>query len=157
MIVVSDTTPINYLLQLDLVELLRDLYGTVYLPSAVLRELEAEGSLKTVRAWAGDLPEWVVVRGLQREIPDEFLHLDAGEAEALTLALEIGADVVLLDERKGRKAAEACGLEAAGTLAVLRDSAVAGRIDFDEEVSRLRSLNFRVSDEIIDDARPPRP
>ena len=63
MIVVSDTTPLNYLVLIDAIHILPALYGSVAMPNAVHQELTAPGAPGAVRAWATRLPEWVSVQG----------------------------------------------------------------------------------------------
>jgi predicted nucleic acid-binding protein len=80
--------------------------------------------------------------------------LDAGEAEAITLALEWKADVILIDEMDGRRAARDRGLITAGTLNILAQAAERGWLDYDGVVGRLRSeTNFRTTLAVIEAAR----
>lgn len=72
-------------------------------------------------------------------------ELGAGEREAISLALEAKADVLLIDERAGRREAEARHIEVAGTLAVLLQASVRGYFDFPEALKQLRQYGFRVS------------
>lgn len=77
-------------------------------------------------------------------------HLDPGEAAALSLARELGADLILIDEKKGRLHAKATGFVVAGTLNILALAAQRGLLDYDAAVSELRtSTNFRVSDAVV--------
>jgi predicted nucleic acid-binding protein len=83
---------------------------------------------------------------------DEFLahHLDAGEAAGISLAKELGADLVLIDEKKGRLHAKARGFAVAGTLNILAMASRRGLADYHSVVARLRtSTNFRVSDAVV--------
>ncbi len=61
-IVVSDTSPLNYLIQIGWEHLLPTLYSRVLIPLAVLRELENTGTPEIVRTWLRQLPDWTVVR-----------------------------------------------------------------------------------------------
>jgi predicted nucleic acid-binding protein len=65
------------------------------------------------------------------------------------LAQETGADLVLIDERAGRREAARRGLSVAGTLAVLDEAAQRGLLDFDFAITRLRQTNFRLSPAIL--------
>jgi predicted nucleic acid-binding protein len=102
MIVVSDTTPLNYLVLIGQAHLLHDLYGVVTLPQAVHRELQREDTPEQVRTWIANRPEWLEVR--QVSTPDLSLNLGAGEREAITLAGQLKADLILMDDRKARRA-----------------------------------------------------
>jgi predicted nucleic acid-binding protein len=72
-------------------------------------------------------------------------ELGAGEREAIGLALEVAADVLLIDERAGRHEAEVRHIEVAGTLAVLLQASVRGYFDFPKTMKQLRQYGFRAS------------
>jgi hypothetical protein len=123
--VINNTSPLQYLYQLDLLELLPRLAMRVTVPQSVVDELEAG------RALGHDLPEvaslpWVMVRtpGPYIASPD----LGRGETDVLRLALELpaGEAVVILDDAKAREAAGKLGLKLTGTLGVLLDAKRAG-------------------------------
>jgi len=78
------------------------------------------------------------------------LHLDAGETEAISLALELDLPGIRIDERDGRSAAQERGLSTLGTLAILDLAALRGLLDFANAVERLRRTNFRVAQDILD-------
>jgi predicted nucleic acid-binding protein len=77
-------------------------------------------------------------------------HLDVGERDAILLALEIKADLVLMDEREGVEEATRLGLTVTGTLGVLDRAAEKGLLDLPDVLSRLRVTNFRVSPTLLD-------
>ena len=99
MIVVSDTSPINYLILTDYIGLLEKLYGEIIIPGSVFAELQKEKAPAAVRSWSTALPVWAVIRHAG-SLPD--LPLDLGEREAIALAEELDADLLLIDELKGR-------------------------------------------------------
>ena len=103
MIVVTDTTPLRYLVFIELVHILPRLFGTVYAPPEVVAELQRSRnpSLEPVRLWASSPPEWLVVR--EPITIDESLvqRLDRGESDAICLAQELKADKLLIDENAG--------------------------------------------------------
>lgn len=101
MIVVSDTSPLNYLILIEEVHLLGKLYGRVMIPRAVWKELQAEGAPMMIQKWRANLPAWIEVHEVVD--PDPTLALDPGEREAITLAQQVKADLILMDERSGRK------------------------------------------------------
>ena len=120
MIVVCDTSPITNLAAIGQFTLLRELFGEIYIPEEVCNELNAYG-----RRWPGaedvDHATWVhickvenapLLLALQRD-------LDAGEAASIAIALTIDAELVLLDEMDGRRAAQRMGLQVLGTLGIL--------------------------------------
>ncbi len=147
MIVVSDNSPINYLLLIGLIDILPELFGKVIIPNAVYEELCHPGAPQIVGDWVANLPEWVEVRAVPH--PDPSLELGAGESEAITLAVLIKADALLIDERKGRREAVARGLVVSGTLNILEEAAERGLIDLRQACVLLLQTSFRASTTLI--------
>ncbi len=145
MIIVSDSSPLAYLVEIGLAESLPRLFGQVYVPPTVISELRHEGS--PIAAWANRPPDWLVIE-MPHSIPAE-LDLDQGECEAIALAIELGADYLLIDEKKGRAAATALGIKVAGTLAVLVDGARQGLFDGMQALEKLEATNFYASAELL--------
>lgn len=104
MIVVSDTTPLRHLIAIGEAELLPKLYGTVIVPGAVWAELQAEATPLIVKTWLGSPPDWLEVRSSHPVVSNEpaLDVLDPGEREAIQLASELCADLLLMDDREGR-------------------------------------------------------
>jgi len=152
MIVVSDTSPINYLVLIGCQDLLPTLFDRILIPEAVLRELQAGGTPEPVRQFIAAAPDWIEVRSAP-EIPTTLAHLDSGEREALALALAVGANFVLVDERKGRQAAEDHGLEAYGTIGVILVAAERKVVTLEDALGRLQKTNFRVSPRLLKSVR----
>ena len=150
MIVVSDTTPLNYLILIGSVEVLPAIFGRVYAPSAVIAELSHVRSPQVVRAWASNTPEWLTVQDPAHL--DASLKLDAGETAAISLALELKADRVLIDERKGYKAVLQRGLKPASTLGVIEEASYRGLLDFEGAIERLeKETTFHISEEVLEE------
>ena len=147
MIVVTDTTPVNYLILIDQVHLLKELYGRLVLPRAAHEEMRREKTPEKVRAWAGRLPDWVEVR--EAASPDPALKLGVGEREAIALAEELGADLLLVDDAKARREARRRGLAVTGTLAVLVTAAGRGLVDLPAAIDALRQTTFRAPAALI--------
>lgn len=112
--IVADASPLIALLQIGQFDLLTDLYGTVVIPPAVRQEIARQVIL------SGGLPAWVSEQRPRDSVKVTELRgsLDPGEAEAVALALDLGA-VLLIDERTGRRITRAAGHEIVGTLGVL--------------------------------------
>lgn len=147
MIVLSDTSPIHYLLLVGNVDVLADLFSRVIIPPAVLGELQHPHAPEIVRHWASNPPAWLIVRTPLLIAPE--IHLGRGEAEAICLAKEMQATLLLVDDRRARREAEARGLVVAGTLSVLEAAARRDLLDLPNAIAKLRQTNFHVADRLI--------
>lgn len=122
MLVVSNTSPILNLAVLGRLDLLREQFGDVLIPPAVLNELRIDADLPGSDAIRLALrEEWIRLRGVENS---QFVlalsrDLHGGEAEAIALAFQVGAEQILMDERDGRVIAKSLGLETVGVLGVL--------------------------------------
>lgn len=130
MIVVSDTSPILNLALIERLDLLLEMYQQVIIPPAVYEELTVSSSElpdlldRTSRDWM-----LVVAPHDQGRLAALRKELDRGEAEAIVLATEWKADLLLIDERHGRKIAAACGVRITGLLGVLVEAKTKGLVD----------------------------
>lgn len=116
--VVSNTTPIISLLKLNHLDLLQKLYTQIHIPEAVYREIEAGKS----KEYYKDLTKvnWINIIDIQnKQAVKYFLDLDEGEAEAIILANELNANLIILDEKLGRFHAKHANLKVTGTVGVL--------------------------------------
>jgi len=118
-IVVSNTTPIIKLAGIQFLDILKSLFDSIYIPSAVYFEVtnnDQPGS-QEVKTY-----DWIIHKNIQNMKMNFLLRndLDAGESEAITLASEINADLLLIDEKKGRYAADQLGLNKTGTIGILQ-------------------------------------
>jgi len=154
MIVVSDTTSLNYLIRLGFIEILEELYERVIVPERVILEMRHAAAPTVVREWALHPPPWLEVRTVMS--PATTPRLDPGERDAIAVALEIGADLFLTDDKKARRAAEDLGLVVTGTLAILGAASGRRRLDYADTVTRLMAFGFRASEWDIEYARPGR-
>lgn len=144
MIVVSDTTPLNYLVLVGKQDILPLLFGQVIVPEAVMRELQAAAAPPEVRQWLRSRPGWLETK--QAPPPDTNLsHLDEGEREAIQLANELKADLLMIDERAGRDEALKRGLPVIGTLGALESAAERGLLDFSLVLAELKAHKFFLS------------
>jgi predicted nucleic acid-binding protein len=148
MIVVSDTTPMNYLVLISAVDVLPHLFKEVIIPSSVLRELNHTKAPEVVRNWVKALPYWLQVSDPKSRLPSTAL-LDLGEADAISIAKERGIMDILIDEYQGRKIAESEGLFALPTIAVLERAAEQGLLDLGLAINALKRTTYRVRPEII--------
>ena len=150
MIVVADTSPINYLVLIDEINVLAKMYGTVVIPDLVRKELLHPSTPATVTLWLRNAPAWLEVR-TPTSSPDAILsELDPGERDAIVLAIELRAAQLLIDDREGRRHAERLGIPIMGTLGVLREAGALKLLDLRAAAARLRTTNFHVSPEVLD-------
>jgi predicted nucleic acid-binding protein len=134
--------------------LLEHLYARILIPPAVLAELKHPVAPKPVRDWADNPPKWVEVLSPKSSLI--LPQLDLGESEAIALATEVYAEVVLIDEQPGRQEAIRRGLKVAGTLSVLDEADQAGLIVFDNTIAELQKTSFRVSRAVVSEIREKR-
>jgi|HubBroStandDraft_4_1064222.scaffolds.fasta_scaffold119462_2 predicted nucleic acid-binding protein len=120
-VIVSDTSPIRYLVLIGEASLLEQLYGRILIPLAVYAELQQPQTPDVVRAWAQAVPAWVEVIAESAPVTTDSVSsaLDSGERAAIALALDLKADLLLMDERAGAREARRLGLTVTGTLGVL--------------------------------------
>ena len=147
MIIVSDTSPINYLVLIREIELLPKLFGKVVIPQAVLDELQQTGTPEVVKDWIDLRPQWLEIQNAKAI--DQTITLGAGEREAISLAVELNADLVLIDDRKARKAAIERGLNVAGTINILESAAKRGLVNLSQAFQKLEQTNFRIAPDLL--------
>ena len=136
------------------INLLRYLYARILVPRAVLAELTHPLAPKSVQDWVVSAPTWLEVLSPKSSLNSG--QLDRGESEAIALAAEVHADVVLMDEQAGRQEAVPRGLRVAGTLSVLDEGEQAGLVDFEVAVAELQKTSFRVSQAVLAEIRAKR-
>ena len=147
--VVSDTSPLNYLILIGQIELVPQLYGRVLIPGSVHEELNAPETPDLVRTWIANLPSWLEVSSEFAALDLALSHLHAGESDAISLALQIKADALIIDERRGRQEAEKRGLKLIGVLGVLAAASERGLVDLTAAIDLLRQTTFHVSPKLL--------
>jgi predicted nucleic acid-binding protein len=148
-VVVADTSPLNYLIQIECETLLPALYERVIVPTAVMQELAHPRTPSIVRNWAGHSPQWLEVRQVCAPSDAGLTGLDPGERAAIQLAQEVHADLLLMDERMGVKLAKLRGLEVTGTLGVLVTAARKRLVDIDVALAKLQETDFRCTPQLL--------
>jgi len=149
MIVVADTSPLNYLILIGRVDVLEVLYGRILIPHAVHDEMLSLKAPVSVRAWATSPPEWLNVVSPSASSQTPLARLDRGEMEAIALASELSADWLLIDEAAGRDEAGRQGMPTIGTLGVLRQAHQSGLLDLRTSLDEIVRLGFRVSPSLL--------
>src|SRR5438045_523162 len=150
MLVIADTSPFIGLVKIGQVEILPRLFGNVVIPPQVAAELASARRPAEVQAFIAAAPTWLSVR-----LPiavEEIAGIDLGERAAISLASELKADLLLIDDQRGREAAVARKILTARTAAVLFDAANAGMLpDLKAAFDALRATNFRVPGKVLDE------
>jgi predicted nucleic acid-binding protein len=150
MIVISDTSPILYLVLIDQIELLLQLYQRIFIPETVRDEMIDVGAPLILRQWIAVPPRWVEICIVESSNQAELERLDPGEKAAIELAQQINADLLIVDDRAGRQAALNLGLKITGLLGILKDAETLGLIDLPKMLERLvTETNFRASPKLI--------
>ena len=135
--IVADTAPLNYLVLIQAADILPNLYRKVFIPPAV------RATPVIVRAWISQPPQWLEVVSLKQPVGSALAHLDAGEREAISLASELQAILLLMDERDGVTIARQRGLKVVGTPAALDLAAAHGLVDLQTMFDRYGISTFR--------------
>jgi predicted nucleic acid-binding protein len=154
MIIICDTSPIRYLLLIDQIDLLPQLYGQIIIPHEVHDEMQSANAPLELQQWIANPPTWLSVQNVTipsddtRQLTD-LSRLDLGEQAAIALAQQLNADFLIMDERLGRRFAQRRGLQVIGTLGILTEAAELGLIDLAVMIDRLKLTNFRVSQRLI--------
>jgi predicted nucleic acid-binding protein len=148
MIVIADTSPINYLVQIGEVELLEKFYEQVIIPKAVFEELNSDFAPIELKKWISNKPHWLEVKNIKSVLGENLATLDKGEAEAIQTAKELNADLLIIDEKLGRKTAKEFGLKIIGTIGILALAKEKNLINIDEVIRKLEDINFYVSDKL---------
>ncbi len=99
--------------------------------------------------WLATNPAWLKLRTVSAV--DVTITLGAGECEAISLAKEINADLILLDDKKARQAAIERGLNVAGTLNILELASIRNLIELTTAFDKLRQTNFRAAQKLLDE------
>ena len=156
MIIVADTTPIITLMKLQRLDLLEKLFDTVLVPNAVYEELVSNSNYLIEAQMVVKCPFLKRLEVSDRQsikILREVIGLDAGESEAIALAEEKHADLLIIDERKGRRVAKQMELKITGTIGILLQ-AFDCKILSEEEIlscsESLRNSRIRISDSFFE-------
>ncbi len=113
-------------------------------------ELSHASTPEPVRQWIASRPSWLHV--IPSSTPSRIIiaDLDLGERDAILLALDLKADLLLMDERDGVDEARRLGLSVTGALGVLDRGAERGLIELAPAIAGLRQTNFRINPALLD-------
>jgi predicted nucleic acid-binding protein len=154
MIIVSNTSPLSSLAKINRLILLQQIYNQLMIPEAVydeLMDIRAGNQVNTAIKNAS----WITVRKVtDLELVNKLKgNLDQGEAEAITLAVELKADLLLIDERLGRREAVRLNLPITGVLGILLIAKKRRLIESVREVidDLMTQTTFRVGNQLYQD------
>jgi hypothetical protein len=153
MIVISNTTPLIGLASIGRFDLLRELFGEISIAQAVYDEAVVAGRESGGARREVSSAKWIQTPTVQDRLAVEVLldEMDPGEAETIVLARELGADWVLMDEKKGRRKLAQLGLPKIGTVGILLKAKQIGLLaTVRPEIEKLRQKGFSLSQEVVD-------
>jgi predicted nucleic acid-binding protein len=129
-IIASNTSPIINLASINQLELLSKLYENILIPEAVYQEIVIIGAGQPGSLEVKEF-DWINFKPVENQILTEALkiELDDGEAEAISLAIEKNADLLLIDERLGRQVASRFGIKFIGVLGIIVEAKAKGLVD----------------------------
>jgi predicted nucleic acid-binding protein len=149
---IIDTSPLIFLAKLNRLDLLPQGAAEILAPPAVLREI-SERQDEAARQVEEVLRDWLQTRAVEDRLLSTVLQSDLGEgeAEAIALALEVGAERIVLDDLDARRFADRLGLRSVGTLGLLLGARLRGEIpSLREEIDRLRLGGFRAAPALVE-------
>jgi predicted nucleic acid-binding protein len=147
MIVIADSSPLIVLVNIGHIEILPRLFKSVVIPPAVAAEIAAPHRPQTVKDFANAKPSWLSVQTPM--IVHQFPLLHQGECEAISLAMELHADLLLIDERRAYREAAGRNINAVGTIRVLERAAAEGMLNLRDAFLRLRQTDFWITDKFL--------
>jgi len=143
---ICDTSPIQYLYQLELLHIIPTLGEKVFVPPAVIDEIEVGRSLGVSLPDPSGLDWMTVQRPLSEQVLPLITNLGPGETEVLMLALEMQEAVAILDDALAREIADTLDLRFTGTLGLLLDAKKAGLVPKVRPLlDKLQALRFRLA------------
>lgn len=149
MLVVADSSPLIVLLNIGHIDVLPTLFGQVIVPPEISAELRRSSRPQNVRDFVASHPSWLVERTPAVVEPIPALH--AGERAAISLARELSADLLLIDEVRGRQAAAERHLRFTGTVGVLELAASHRLLDLRDAFERVKQSDFWIAHDLLDE------
>jgi predicted nucleic acid-binding protein len=147
MIVVSDASPLITLSRLNRLDILPALYGSVFIPPDVYNELTQRAAKIGVADAFAKTSQWLHIQAPL--VITSYPGLHPGETAAIALAKELNVDLLIIDEKSGRKFAAREQVKFIGTIGVFEDAADAGLLDLASTFSQLKPLSFHVTQELL--------
>lgn len=154
--IVFNTSPLIFLTRLELLEHFLSQAAEYFAPQAILDEVQAKQDDVSMFLKTLFTAQRITIQPVQMTTLASSLNqrLGRGESEAITLALELNADIIILDDFAARREASRLGLQVKGTLAIIKKLYQDSQItldNLDEFYQRLIDIGFRVKRAIFDD------
>jgi predicted nucleic acid-binding protein len=150
--VIADSTLLRYLVEIEVMDVLPMLFGQIMAPPAVIHDLQHINTPVSVRTWIASRPPWLVIQAPRSTTDPALSRVGAGEREAILLTHERQPALLVTDDRRARRIAEARGLRVAGTVWVLERAAERGLVDLPPTLTRLLTTNIRLHPDVIRNA-----
>jgi predicted nucleic acid-binding protein len=150
--VIADSTLLRYLIEIEATDVLPVLFGQIMAPPAVIHDLQHKNTPVSVRTWIASPPPWLVIQAPRSTTDPALSRVGAGEREAILLTHEHQPALLVTDDRRARRIAEACGLRVVGTVWALERAAERGLIDLPPTLTRLLTTNIRLHPDVIRNA-----
>ena len=148
MIVVADSSPLIVLVNIGQIQILPALFATVIIPPQIAAELSDAKRPQPVRDFIAARPGWLKVQA--PAVIESIPEIHEGEQAAISLATELQADLLLIDETDGRRAALARNLAITGTIGILERAAEGGLLDLSDAFDRIKNTDFWISARLLD-------
>jgi predicted nucleic acid-binding protein len=142
MIIVSDTTPLRYLIEIEEIQIIERLFGRVIIPRKVSEELRGRRTPPTVKAWIQSPPAWLEIREADISLFVPLKPIHEGEREAIALALQLNADALLCDDRDAISEAERLSIPTVRLFNILERAAERDLLDLPEALDKMSRTTF---------------
>jgi len=154
--VIANSSPLITLSLVKKLNIFKELYGKIIIPQAVFDEIipKDKGKHGIEEIESAIASGWIIQRKIRNRMAVEMLlsELDLGEAEAIVLAREKKANLVILDNREPRRVAKSLGLKIMGTLGVLKHAHTLGLVeDLKDILDEIRLKGFWISQDLYNE------
>jgi len=149
MLIIADSSPLIVLIRIGHVGVLPSLFGQAAVPPEVSAELAHPTRPQVVRDFIACPPAWLTER--TPTAIESIPGLHAGELAAISLARELNADLLLIDDVRGRRAAADRRIPFTGTIGVLELAAGRRMLDLGQAFARVKETDFWISHQLLDE------
>lgn len=147
-LVIADTGPVNYLLLIGHIDILPALFQR---NAAVRDELKSRKAPPVVQQWIGDPPSWAEVHEGPLVHDQVMRNLEEGEEADIALAIELHADLILMDDRESVRVARSEGFRVTGTLGILAMAAEHRLVNLRDAFDSIKQTSFHYQQELMDE------